>query len=270
MPYHRWVIHQALSRQRKVERARVYRRADSVINNAQTVRKKLSDFPAVETYLTERFPGVDLSEVAVYVAPPKVIDKAGWKDAGGCYVRDLDIILVKSKMEIKPKGKFQRLVHELCESHVDVEDVIVHEFIHAVSSKIGRSLARYTHMEEEFVYTNCIDFYKQKGLSEEDIANNNFLPFCLNDVYRSKRDMTAIFSQIGAKIEQLRELTEAEYQKWANSHAEELVPLLKERAQKKAHQMIELYKKYGDLHKTSADEETDDLAAERFASLEFD
>lgn len=272
MPYHRWVINRAISRKRKAERAQLYRCADRVISNKKTERKSLLDFPAVADYLAGRFPDVDLSAVSLYISPPKVIEQAGWKDIGGCYVRDLDVIFVKSKISThkKSKSKFQRMVHEICDAHVDVEDVVVHEFIHAVSSKIGRALSRYTHMEEEFVYTNCIDFYKAKGLSEEEIADSNFLPFCLNDVYKSPKDMAKILSQLGCSIEEVRELSDFEYQRWANTHAGDLVPLLKKKAQEKAHQMIELYKKYGEMNRTSVDEKPEDPTTARFSALEID
>jgi len=155
MRYHRWAVSQAAAKKRKAVKDQWHRSVERVIAHNLTKRKYLSDFPAVAEYLEERFPDVDLSEVALYLSPPRVIDRC-IQDVGGCYTSSLNVILVKDKIDksTKPKGKFEKLMQETCGVKADVEDVVVHEFLHAVSHKIDRSLSRYTHMEEEFVYTN--------------------------------------------------------------------------------------------------------------------
>lgn len=272
MLYRRWVVNQAILRKRKQARDQVFRRAERVISNKLTQQKRLADFPEVDKYLSERFPDVDLSVINLYLAPPKVVEKAGWKDIGGCYLHDKKTILVKDDLNhhCKSKGKFQRLMRETCYMKTDVEDVIVHEFIHAVSDLIGRSLSKYQHMEEDFVYTNCIDFYYQKGMTDDDIVNNNFLPFCIQDVYESVKEMGSIFEQVNCTIDDIRQMTEKEYKAFLNKHADTLVPLIQKKAQDKAHKMIELYHKYGsDMHKTSATEAVEDKTAMRFSSLDL-
>lgn len=272
MPY-RWLIHQDLKRKRQRIREQVFRRVDTVVKDSRALKRRLSDFPAVAEYLAEKFPDVDLSVVDIYVAPPKVMNKAGWEDIGGCYVSDKKVILVKSDINEsrKAKGKFQKLMRKICPMDTSMEDVLVHECIHAVSDLIGRSLAKYQHMEEEFVYSNCIEFYYQKGMSDEDIVNNNFLPFCLNDVYHSSQDMSEIFAAVGKSISDVRGMTEEEYQKFLNTHADEIVPMIKDKAQEKAHQMIELYHKYGaQVYKTESNNVVEDAVSLRFSSLDLD
>ncbi len=267
------MINQEVSRRRKVAREQIFSRAERIIRNSLTQEKSLADFPDVDKYLSSKFPDVDLSVIKLYLAPPKVVEKAGWKDIGGCYIRDKKLILVKDNINhhYKAKGKFQRLMRDTCRMTADVEDVIVHEFIHAVSDIVGRSLSRYQHMEEEFVYTNCIDFYHQKGMSDETIVDNNFLPFCLQDIYESTKEMTSIFAEVDTTIADIRGMSEEEYQRFLNKRAEKLVPLIQKRAQEKAHKMIELYHKYGvSMHKTSSTEVVEDKTAMRFSSLDLD
>ena len=273
MLYSRWAINQQISRKRKLAREKVFRQADRVIIHALTEQKQLADFPAVADYLSSKFPDVDLFVIHLYVTPPKVIEKAGWKDIGGCYIRDKRVILVKSEINhhYKAKGKFQSMMRDVCNMKADVEDVIVHEFIHAISDLIGRSLSRYQHMEEEFVYTNCIDFYYKKGMSDDDIVNNNFLPFCLQDIYESTKEMSNIFSKVNRTVDEIRQMTKEEYTRFLNKNAEVIIPLIKMRAQEKAHKMIELYHKYGvQMHKTSSAEVVEDETAMRFSSLDLD
>jgi hypothetical protein len=267
------MAYQAATRKRKQERDQVFRRVDRVVNNDLTIEKKLSDFPDVHKYICSKFPDVDLSVVKFYLVLPKVMSKAGWKDIGGCYVRDKKVILVKTEInnQSKSKGQFQRLMREVCHMKADVEDVVVHEFIHAVSDIIGRSLAKYRHVEEEFVYTNCLDFYYQKGMSDEDVVNNNFLPFCIQDIYESPKDMKSLFVQIGSTIDEVRQMGEEEYTSFLNLHAKELVPLIKKAAQDKAHKMIELYHKFGaKMYKMSSTESVEDSVSMRFSSLDLE
>jgi len=272
MPHRRWLINQETSRKRKIILDQIVRRADYVINHESTREKQLVDFPAVYKYLSTKFPVVDLSAVKLYITPPRVMEKAGWKDIGGCYIRNKKVILVKSEINhySKPKGEFQHLMHEICKMKTDVEDVIVHELIHAVSDIIGRSLSKYQHMEEEFVYTNCIEFYYEKNMTDGDIVNNNFLPFCIQDIYESVKDMSSIFAKVGHTVEDIRQMSKEEYQRFLNVKADVIVPLIKSQAQERAYKMIELFHKYGaQMHKTSATEVVEDQVAMRFSSLDL-
>jgi len=237
-----------------------------------TVERDITDYPEIHAYIESRFPKVDVSDIVIYVADPGVIDKAGWKDIGGCYIDLLKVILVKNKItDKKVRGKFKKMVQDLCAMKVDVEDVVVHELIHAVSHRINRASSKYSHMEEEFVYTNCIDFYKQKGMTEEDIVNNNFLPFCLYDVYGSAEDLSPVFAAVGSSLATVREMSKQSYSSFLNKHAETIVPMIKEIAQKRAYHMIDLYHKYGaDMHMTDASTPAEDPASLRFSALDLD
>ena len=254
-------------------RTKAYKRAERVIKHDLTEEKELSDFPAVSSYLSSRFPEVDLSVIKLYVSPPRVMERCGWKDIGGCYIRGMQTILVKSEIghHCKAIGKFQETMRDSCSLKTDVEDVVVHEMVHAISDLIGRSSSKYSHMEEEFVYTNCIDFYREKGMTDDDIVNNNFLPFCLHDVYASVKDMAEIFAEAGQTVGEIRQMSEEEYQRFLNKNTEIIIPLIKSKAQAKAHKMIELYNKYGkEIYTTSLPKPVEDESAMRFSSLDLD
>lgn len=272
MPYRRWVLNRELGRQRQHELEHMVRKVNRIAKHSVTEAKVVADFPEIQKYLDGRFPDIDISDVKIYMSTPEVIEKEGFKNIGGCYINLLKVILVKNNIKNKEvRGKFKKMMQESCELDIEPEDVLVHELIHAVSHRINRASSRYRHMEEEFVYTNCIDFYYKKGMSDDDIVNNNFLPFCLQDIYESGKEMSNIFAKVNRTIDEIRQMTEEEYARFLNKNAEVLIPLIKLRAQKKAHKMIELYHKYGaKMHKTSSAEVVEDKTAMRFSSLDLD
>lgn len=272
--YHQqlWALHREHSKERARQRDMFRRRVQKIIDHPKTIQKKLRDFSAVHTYVVNRFPEVDLSDLEIYVSPAYVIQQNGWPQIGGCYVKETGTILVKNKIRSsKKKGKFDKLMAEHCPTEVDVEDVVVHEVIHAVSHRINRASCKFKHMEEEFVYCNCIDFYKQKKMTESEIVDSNLLPFCINDIYSSRSDFQAVFREAGLLFEEVEDLDNKEYQQYCNTHAEELVPVIKKKAQEKGHQMIALYGQYGDrMNMIGEAPDIEDPSAARFASLELD
>lgn len=273
MPYSHWLIshHKSMkARKRQLEdmRSKVLR----ITKHPLTLERYISDYPEISAYIDSKFHDVNVADVKIWVADPEVVDKEGFKDIGGCYIDTLKIIIVKNKIgEKKVRGKFKKMVQKLCVMEVEVEDVIVHELIHAVSARINRASSRYRHMEEEFVYTNCIDFYKQKGMTEEDIVNNNFLPFCLHDVYGSKENLIPVFVAVGSSLVQVQNFSAKQYSVFLNKHAETIVPMIKEIAQKRAYHMIGLYHKYGaEMHLTNAIKPIEDPTSMRFSALDLD
>ena len=162
-------------------------------------------------------------------------------------------------------------MHDACKMKTDVEDVIIHELIHAVSHKLGRASKKFSHMEEEFVYTNCVDFYKGKGMSEEDMVNNNFLPFCMQDVQSSQSDMAEVFACTNIPLNEVKDLSEQEYTDFCDKHAEVIISSLKAKAKIRGHSMIDLYKKYGvEMYQTEQADPDEDTTSLRFSSLDLE
>jgi len=270
---HLWAMHNRRSKLLARQKEEFNKGIKNILDNSDTRKVSDSEFPNVWSYINKKFPDVDLSGLKVYISSDEVIQQNGWPQIGGCYIREIDTILVKDNMNFTQKNpsKFYRLMDQLCSMKIDVEDVLVHEIVHAVSAKLNRASCKFQHMEEEFVYTNCIDFYTQKGMTEEDIVNNNLLPFCINDVYLSRSDMCDIFSQSGLSIEDVECLNKDEFDEFCSKHANILAPIIKNKAQQKGHQMIELYRKYGcRMNITSEIPAIKDSSTLRFSSLDLE
>ncbi len=266
-----YLINREISKARKRELEKYRKKIDRIAAHDLTFENKIEDFSEIQKYLASRFSQIDISDIKIYVADPEVVNKEGWKHAGGCYIDVLKVILVKNKIENPTvRGKFNKMMQESSFMEVEVEDVVIHELIHAISHRMNRASSRFSHMEEEFVYTNCLDFYKQKGMTEDDIVNNNFLPFCVQDVYSS--EMSDVWKSINKTSSEIREISadQRKYTALLNRHAEIIVPLIIKKAKEKAYRMIEMYHKYGSEMYQTSDEVIKDSSSLRFSNLDLD
>jgi hypothetical protein len=241
---------------------------DKIIKSKSTVRRHIVDFPAVQQYLHGVFPDVDVSDIPIYLTTPGIMRKYGMYGCMGCYVTNLKVIVMQNIITTKYKlsDKFSQLLQDEMKIQVDVEDVVVHEMLHAISHKINRPGRKFTFNEEEFVYTNCVDFYRKK-MSEDAIVSGTMLPFCVNDIMKDKSAMIKIWEDIGyPKIYSLpaKKITEI-----ANRHPVALVHRIIDAAKDRAAKMIKLYEQYG-RQSVNANVAPDDGASLRIQFLDID
>ena len=244
----REMLKQQISKQINSELKDISGRANKVIKSQLTTCQSINDYPDIFSYLNNLFPTVDLSDVPIYLSSPRVMSKYGFGQCAGCYIPHMDVILVKNKIKMggdkQARDKLDRLIQEAVAVEVKPEDVIVHELIHAVSFKVGRSGNRkFAFGEEEFVYTNCVDFYRNAQLSDEDIVCGTFLPFCVNDVIKDKNEMCKIWNSVGVVISEID--NETKFKVVTNQHASSLAQKIVQSAKDRARTMIDLYEKYG-------------------------
>ncbi len=264
MSLDQWTMLRERPKPRKQYLAKSKAQVQRIINHKDTQEITLSQYPKISSYLNEKFPKVDLSHVHIYIVAERVIEK-NFPGIGGCFFPALKIIFVKNEIKkTKIKGKFNRLLQEACPVEITVEDVLVHELIHAVSDKMNRSSAKYKRMEEDFVYTNCIDFYKSKGMTEEDIVNNVFLSFCIWDIASSK-DMRDVFTEANVPMPS-SSCGQDTYKSALNKNAEVLIPVLKSLAQERGYRMIQLY---NGSEKAIDSQPMENSTALRFGSLDL-
>jgi hypothetical protein len=217
--------------------------ADKIIKHAKTVKKSAADWPNILSYISNKFPNVDITNVPIYVTHPSVMSR--YKiHASGCYIIDLDAILVRNKVGTgndQAKTAFDKLVNKQIGTDSNVEDVVVHELLHAVSYRT-RGI-KFRNAEEEFVYTNCVPFYKSKGMTDQDIINTIIIPFCFNDVMDDSDFVHKTWNGVGVNIDEYT--TKLVRVKVYNKYAEQIVPIFVKEANTRAQNMIDLYYKYG-------------------------
>ena len=216
---------------------------NKIIKNNKTVKKSVSDWPKILDYITTKFPKVDISNVPVYIVPHLAMYKSGI-NGNGCYVTHLDIILVSDKVytvNAESKTVFNKIVNKCIGIELNVEDIVVHELLHAVSNRTGG--LKSSKAEEEFVYTNCIPFYKSKGMTDKNIIDTIIIPFCFNDVMVDSDFISKMWNNVGVNIDE--HVLKADRNKVYNKYAEQIVPIIVEESRIRAQNMIDLYYKYG-------------------------
>jgi len=226
-------------------------RINFIINRSDTKKTSLKNFPNVENYICSTFSNINVTDVPIYIVTDKGLSSAGFQHIGGCYVHHMYLVIVKNEITIggtyTSKTKFEKVLQSAMKAKIDVEDVLVHEMIHAVSGAANRSNRRYTFDEEEFVYTNTIDFYKNKGMTDEEIINKNFLPFCIQDVLSNNKEWVKIFDTLSSKGVKVIDLDVPQntMNRFLGRYAEMVVPLIVDAGRKRGQHMIDLYNEYG-------------------------
>ena len=259
----------------------------------------MKDFPTVEKYIRLTFPDINVADIPIYVATDKGLSAAGLSYIGGCYVHHMYLIVVKNKITMggthSTHNKFEKTLQSAMKKamaiavydeygdeyddgswkttrEIEVEDVLVHEMVHAVSGAANRSNRKYTFDEEEFVYTNTIDFYKDKGMTDEEIVNSNFLPFCVQDVLSDGKEWVKIFEEMsdeyGVKVIDL-DVPQEKMNRFLGRHAELVVPIIIERGRKLGQHMIDLYNEYGRGVQVVTQVADSDVST-RFRSIDMD
>lgn len=222
---------------------------NQLIKRSDTNKKELSDFPSVYNYITKGFPSVNVGDVPVYLTSDKGMSFCGFGHAGGLYVPHMRIVFVRKNLSIGSSlsSAFDKALDVCMKNKVEVEDVLVHEMIHAVSSESGRSNRVFSFDEEEFVYTNSINFYKQKNMSDMDIVNKIFLPFCVQDVLSNKTLIGQILFDICNKynIEEVSVEDQKKVIKIFGKYSDDSVSMVIDLARNMGMKMIDLYNKYG-------------------------
>jgi hypothetical protein len=225
-------------------------KVNRVIQSSTTEKIHLKEsFPEVAEFLSAKFPDLDLSDVAIYRASGRTMNRCGFESSGGLFVPHMNVILLRSEVTIEAgtENKFERAMDAAIRAEVQPRDVLVHELMHAVSAKT-RSGKKFRFGEEEFVYTNCVEFYVQHGMSDDDIVNRSILPFCINDVLADRKQMAAIFQEVRKQIPKLPDmftLPPERYRSLMNQHAKPIVDLVVTKGREKGHEMIRLYRQYG-------------------------
>lgn len=252
-------------------------KANRLIHHKDTSRTFLTDYPKVLEYISQKFPRIDLNHVDLYLTSQRAMNLVGFKYMGGCYIDALKTIFVLDEKSLnsfeKVSGRFNKAVLRASKTTLHVEDILVHEALHAVSSCMQRATKAYTNAEEEFVYTHCVDFYRDSGMDDEQIIKAQFLPFCLNDILGDKQELSEIFAKL-KKAKSLRvvpwerDYAKDEYSDFLDKHADFLATEVIEAAKTRARYMIECYEKYG-CRSVSA-EDVDHSTSVRFQGLNFD
>lgn len=164
----------------------------SIIKHKDTKQTSLSTFPTIEQYVKSNYNTVNFDIVNIYITSKKQFNKVGLGYAAGFFYNDLKSIFLLdqiSTIQQKFKYKLDKLIFQNNFVSLSIEDVLIHELMHFISSvKRNNGSFLYKNMEEEFAYTACIKYYLSYGKSIDDIKNIIF-PFCVSTIFEDKEKL---------------------------------------------------------------------------------
>ena len=210
-----------------------------------TVRK---DMVEAYSYATSGHPSDLLKSVIAYLVPWKTMDQfKEFESAAGCYIPAVERILVKKGKNgsIVSKSKVAKFLmkHSI---EVSEEDAFVHELYHAVSHATGRKTRKFVSLEEEFVYTRTIKWFLNKGYSENEVVEQYFFPFVMQDVLKSKKNeiVLEIADEMGLVITQ-DQVSDFDFvNNFIEDHAESFVSKAAVRARAMGRKMLQSASEY--------------------------
>jgi len=217
-------------------------------------------------YVVNKFPDADLSSISAFLVPSEHMNILEVRHCAGCYIPKLKLILIKAGNTWGGSSSEIDRLFDLFSINVAMDDVFVHELIHAVSHEYDRQTRKNKVLEEEFAYSNTLDWFYDKGLNDEQIISKNFLPFLISDVLEkdNKEIEDSIFS---SKAIYASYLTGKERRASLEMFANEYVTEVVNRAIDKGKSLIKMYKKYGRNQYYNTTLIDDDES--RFSNLDF-
>lgn len=222
--------------------------ARRLIKHKNTSSRSILDFPAVCKFVESTFPAVNLRGIPIYICDGPAMRRCGFDGMNGCYIPFMKCIFVRRDANVSDNadGKFFKILHKKIQTPLNADDIVVHELLHAVSDGIERPTRHYTNAEEEFVFTNCVEYYKSKGMNEEEIKSSVLIAFCINNVMSSKTKMSTVFAKLKEKIHidvvpWEKFFTREEYLRFLNAYADEISDLVIELAKEDGTNMLESY-----------------------------
>lgn len=147
-------------------------------NYSSTVEIKYPQFQEAFDYVDKLFPAVKVKEVVVLKVPTRFLAKIGYGGVGGFYDKIYKTVVISSAPGIR---RNQRNKYSVCGT-ITKDEVIVHELIHYCDVEEGH-ITSSRNLAEEFAYGWSLQYLRDKGYSDEEIIENNFLPFLFQNEY---------------------------------------------------------------------------------------
>lgn len=200
-------------------------------------------WPEIHTYL-QKF-GVNVESVPIYRCSVLQFERAGLGCAGGCFIPSVCSVFIKDQGEKSEpsKNRFDQVISKYS-LKASVDDIVVHEMLHAVSFLLRRSSNKNVHMEEEFVYMNSIEYYLSKGMSEDEIVKKIFLPFSMQDVLMSTKYMNEFVLEINPAVN-FSALPEDKKMSFLNNNAEAISEKIYNKGHSLGMEMVRYFKMNG-------------------------
>jgi hypothetical protein len=160
---------------------------DKIKSNKKTKIVSYEDFKSAFDYVDNMFPNAKVKEATVYMCPRRFLDNVGYKGIGGFYSRVEKIVVIPDSLSNLKDSNIPTNSDRwsAIQSHITIEQILVHELLHYVSGKICET-EKTMQIEEEFAYGNMIDFCRMRGKTDDEIIVDIFLPYLFSIIIPNK------------------------------------------------------------------------------------
>lgn len=232
-----------------------YKRKSAVIvvniglikDDPDTVKINYPEYKKSFDYVDKTFPNKNVKDVTIYLCSTGLLKKLGYFGLGGFFEKVMKTIVINKDMDFG-EGAFI--------GKISVDEAIVHELLHYVSD-LSSTKKTSVEIEEEFAYSNSLGYLRSKKYTDEEIINNNFLPFLsglVNPDPIIKNVLVKNNEMYDAFLLQSKENQDKKLKEYEDQINEEV----KKEARKKGREIIEIFDNKGKKIKMNfSNDETD-------------
>jgi hypothetical protein len=173
------------------------------------------------------------------------LKKLGYYGLGGFFERLLKTVVINKDMSFDGDSAFL--------GKISVDEAIVHELLHYVSDLSGIKKTS-VEIEEEFAYSNSLNYLRSKKYTDKEIINNNFLPF-LSGLINSNPIIKDVLIKNNEMYEKFLLKSEKSQKRILKQYEKEINEEIRKQAYKKGQELIEVFDNKGKKVKINFDDE---------------
>lgn len=193
------------------------------------------DFKDAYDYVDKLFPEANVKSIKIYKCDPDLLGKLGYKGVGGFFNRIFQVVVIPSSV-VK---QTQKTMWDSIQAKLTFDEVMVHELLHYSSSNQKKGVYSID-LEEEFAYGHSVAYLRQKGYSDKDIINNNFMPYLIGTINSSKIARQIIIDA-GYDVKELVLASEEKQKRIFKKYEKQIFELVKQKAFEKGLEIINMY-----------------------------
>lgn len=243
-----------ISEEYKRKSAIIVANIDIIKNDTDTIKINHPEYKKSFDYVDKRFPDKDVKNVTIYLCSTSLLKKLGYFGLGGFFEKVMKTIVINKDMDFDGEGVFA--------GKISVDEAIVHELLHYVSD-LSNTKKTSVEIEEEFAYSNSLGYLRSKKYSDEEIINNNFLPF-LSGLVNPNPIIKNVLIKNNENYEKFLLKSKENQEKTLKQYEKEINEEVKVLARKKGQEIIEVFDNKGKKVGMNFDDDEPDFSLMEF------
>lgn len=225
-------------RQRAREQYELLRKNCDRIKRIALKQISYDDMPVPFDYVYKLFPYTDVKDVGIYKVARRDLDKMGFVGAEGFHDTISKMVVVSGASRSSSRRSVNRKYNVVAK--VSTDEVIVHELCHYCHTKMGRRSESRTILEE-FAYGWSLGYLRQKGHSDKDIIEFNYLPFLFGESMNEATINILARNEIG--VDEYNAFSSYRKKECSRKYGSQIFLRAKELAMEKGWKIVEVYSK---------------------------